>query len=99
MPDRTLQTETINLRALADQKALIDRAAQRLGRSRTEFVLDPMREASENILLDQRLFSVEAAGFLRFRGGARYPARAERRTAAHAGDIGSLGQVTTEACN
>ena len=63
MPDRALQTETINLPASADQKALIDRAAQRLGKSRTEFVLDTMREASENVLLDQRLFSVEASVF------------------------------------
>lgn len=61
MPDRALQTHTINLRASADQKALIDRAAQRLGKSRTEFVLDTMREASENVLLDQRLFIVEAS--------------------------------------
>lgn len=61
MPDRALQTHTINLRGSADQKALIDRAAQRLGKSRTEFVLDTMREASENVLLDQRLFIVEAS--------------------------------------
>lgn len=63
MPDRALQTQTISLRASADQKALIDRAAKRLGKSRTEFVLDTMREASENVLLDQRLFRVEASTF------------------------------------
>ncbi len=63
MPDRVSQTETINLRASADQKALIDRAARRLGKSRTEFVLGTMREASKNVLLDQCLFSVKASVF------------------------------------
>ena len=63
MPDRALQTQTISLRASADQKARIDRAAKCLGKSRTEFVLDTMREAAENVLLDQRLFSVEASTF------------------------------------
>jgi len=63
MPDRVSQTQTISLRASADQKTLIDRAAKCLGKSRTEFVLDTMREASENVLLDQRLFSIEASTF------------------------------------
>lgn len=73
MPDRALQTQTINLRASADQKALIDRAAKRLGKSRTEFVLDTMREASENVLLDQRLFSVEASTFDAFNAALDAP--------------------------
>ena len=73
MPDRVLQTQTINLRASADQKALIDRAAKRLGKSRTEFVLDTMREASENVLLDQCLFSVEAPDFDAFKAALDTP--------------------------
>ena len=73
MTDRALQTQTINLRASADQKALIDRAAKRLGKSRTEFVLDTMREASENVLLDQRLFSVEASVFDAFEAALEPP--------------------------
>ena len=63
MPERALRSQTINLRASADQKVLIDQAAKRLGKSRTELVRDTMREASENIRLDQRLFSVEASAF------------------------------------
>ena len=73
MPDRALQTQTINLRASANQKALIDRAAKRLGKSRTEFVLDTMREVSENVLLDQRLFSVEASAFDAFEAALDSP--------------------------
>ena len=64
--ERASPTETINLRASAEQKALIDRAARRLGKSRTEFVLDTMREAAENVLLDQRLFSLDEATFSAF---------------------------------
>ena len=64
--ERSSSTETINLRASAEQKALIDRAARRLGKSRTEFVLDTMREAAENVLLDQRLFSLDEAAFSAF---------------------------------
>ncbi len=58
--------ETINLRASAEQKALIDRAASRLGKSRTEFMLDSAREAAENTLLDQRLFLLDDSDYARF---------------------------------
>ena len=74
MPDRASQTQTINLRASADQKALIDRAAKRLRKSRTEFVLDTMREASENVLLDQRLFCVDPMVFDAFEAALDAPA-------------------------
>ncbi len=58
--------ETINLRASAEQKALIDRAASRLGKTRTEFMLDSAREAAENTLLDQRLFLLDDSDYERF---------------------------------
>lgn len=58
--------ETINLRASAEQKALIDRAAARLGKTRTEFMLDCAREAAENALLDQRLFLLDAPHYAEF---------------------------------
>lgn len=72
--ERASRTWTINLRASAEQKALIDRAAKRLGKSRTEFVLDTMREASENVLLDQRLFSLDEAAFDVFKAMLDAPA-------------------------
>lgn len=56
-------SETINLRASVEQKALIDRAAARLGKSRTEFMLESAREAAENVLLDQRLFLLDDADY------------------------------------
>ncbi|MCG8548490.1 MAG: DUF1778 domain-containing protein [Alphaproteobacteria bacterium] len=48
--------DTINLRISAEQKALIDRAAARSGKSRTEFMLESARAAAMDVLLDQRLF-------------------------------------------
>lgn len=76
MPVRepAMQNQTINLRASAEQKGLIDRAAKRLGKSRTEFVLDTMREASENILLDQRLFDLDEQAFAAFEAMLDAPA-------------------------
>ena len=58
--------ETINLRASAEQKALIDRAAARLGKTRTEFMLDSARVAAENALLDERLFLLDEARYAAF---------------------------------
>ncbi len=79
MADRALQTQTINLRASTDQKVLIDRAAKRLGKSRTQFILDTMREASENTLLDQRLFPVEASVFDAFEAALDAPPEPDGR--------------------
>ncbi len=59
-------SETINLRASSEQKALIDRAASLLGKTRTDFMLESAREAAENALLDQRLFLLDDAAFEEF---------------------------------
>jgi uncharacterized protein (DUF1778 family) len=49
----------INLRAPAHIRDLIDRAAAVLGQNRTEFMLDSARLRAEDVLLDQRLFSLD----------------------------------------
>ena len=67
--------ETINLRASAEQKALIDRAAARLGKSRTEFMLDAARRAAVNTLLDQRIFLLDDAEYNEFIACLDAPAR------------------------
>ena len=57
---------TINLRADHTKRALIDRAAQRLGKNRSEFMLEAAcREATE-VLLDQRLFMLDEKAYKRF---------------------------------
>jgi uncharacterized protein (DUF1778 family) len=59
--------ETINLRASRRQKALIDQAAQALGRSRSDFMLDTVCREAESVLLDQRYFVLSNDEFKRFR--------------------------------
>ncbi len=63
---KTLREENINLRASRSQKALIDRAAEALGRSRSDFMLEAACRAAESALLDRRFFHLDDANFRRF---------------------------------
>jgi uncharacterized protein (DUF1778 family) len=58
--------ETINLRASERQKLLIDRAADALGRSRSDFMLDTACREAESVLLDRRYFSLPEDEFKKF---------------------------------
>lgn len=62
----TRQAVSINIRAKAPQRDLIDQAAGRLGRSRSEFMLDAACREAEDVLLDQTFFTVDAPTFARF---------------------------------
>lgn len=46
----------INIRALEEQRTLIDKAASRLNKTRSDFMLEAACREAENVLLDQRLF-------------------------------------------
>ncbi len=59
--------ETINLRASQKQKMLIDRAAEALGRSRSDFMLETACREAETVLLDRRYFDLSSDEFKRFR--------------------------------
>jgi uncharacterized protein (DUF1778 family) len=61
-----LRAENINLRVSRNQKALIDRAAEVQGRSRSDFMLDAACREAESVLLDQRYFSLDDEAFQRF---------------------------------
>lgn len=63
---RKTRDEVINLRASQTQKALIDRAAQALGRKRSEFMLESACKEAESVLLDQRYFTLSTEDFKRF---------------------------------
>ena len=58
--------ETINLRATQTQKTLIDRAADALGRNRSEFMLDTVCREAQDVLLDRRYFALPDADYKRF---------------------------------
>jgi uncharacterized protein (DUF1778 family) len=61
-----LRVENINLRVSRNQKALIDRAAEVQGRSRSDFMLDAACREAESVLLDQRYFHLDDEAFQRF---------------------------------
>jgi len=56
----------INIRALKEQRALIDKAASSLNKTRSDFMLEVACQAAENVLLDQRLFLVDDEAFNSF---------------------------------
>ncbi len=57
---------TINLRAQAPQRSLIDQAARVTGKSRTDFMLEAACERAQQVLLDQTVFALDTAHFKRF---------------------------------
>jgi uncharacterized protein (DUF1778 family) len=63
---RSNRDETINLRASQRQKALIDRAADALGRNRSDFMLETACREAEAVLLDRRYFALSTEEFKRF---------------------------------
>jgi uncharacterized protein (DUF1778 family) len=64
---RTMSRDvTINLRANKKQRAVIDRAAETLGKNRSDFMLEAACREAESVLLDQRYFQLDEAQFKRF---------------------------------
>jgi len=63
---KRLRAENINLRVSRNQKALIDRAADALGRSRSDFMLEAACREAESVLLDRRYFTLPEGEFKRF---------------------------------
>jgi len=57
---------TISLRAKAGQRDLIDQAADRLGRSRSDFMLEAACKKAEDVLLDQTWFALDPKRFAAF---------------------------------
>ena len=57
---------SINIRAKAQQRDLIDQAAERLGRSRSDFMIEAACNRAEDVLLDQAFFTVHAGTVAKF---------------------------------
>lgn len=62
----TTEPVSINIRAKAKQRDLIDQAAGRLGRSRSDFMLEAACNKAEDVLLDQTFFALDADSFAKF---------------------------------
>lgn len=65
----------INIRALEDQRSLIDKAASRLNKTRSDFMLEVACQEAENVLLDQRLFLSDEATFNTFQKQLNAPVK------------------------
>lgn len=62
----TMKPVSINIRAKARQRDLIDQAAERLGRSRSDFMLEAACTRAEDVLLDQTFFALNPDAFAQF---------------------------------
>jgi len=60
------RTRVINLRTTEASRALIDRAAEAVGKDRTEFMLEAATREAQSVLLDRRLFQLDKDAFRRF---------------------------------
>jgi uncharacterized protein (DUF1778 family) len=63
---KTSREVTINLRARAAQKDLIDRAAEAQGKKRTEFMLEAACDRAEQVLLDKTFFALDDDRYRQF---------------------------------
>jgi uncharacterized protein (DUF1778 family) len=53
------RSDNINIRVSPETLGLIDRAARATGKTRTDFILDTVRQVAEDTVLDQRLFVLD----------------------------------------
>src|ERR1700693_1987003 len=66
MSTKRATRDTLNLRIKPDERGLIDRAAQSLGKNRTDFILDAARRAAEEALLDRTVLTVSPEAYAEF---------------------------------
>ena len=78
-PERAGRGVTINLRADARKRSLIDRAAERLGKNRSEFMLEAACREATAVLLDQRLFLLDEKAYQRFTAALDKPPAENKR--------------------
>ena len=60
-------TASINLRISNTEKALIDQAAESMGKSRTAFILENTLRVAEDVLLDRTRFTLNNEAWDAFR--------------------------------
>lgn len=61
-----MRDAAINLRALAEQRDLIDYAAQLLGKNRSDFMLEAACDKAQSVVLDQVFFNLDGDKFKQF---------------------------------
>ena len=61
-----MRDAAINLRALPEQRSLIDRAAGVLGKTRSDFMLEAACERAKEVVLDQTFFRLDEKQYKQF---------------------------------
>lgn len=61
-----MRDAAINIRALPAQRAIIDRAASALGKTRSDFMLEAACERAQSVLLDQTFITLDTESFDEF---------------------------------
>lgn len=61
-----MRDAAINLRALPQQRNLIDQAANLLGKNRSDFMLEAACDKAQSVVLDQVFFSLDTDKFRQF---------------------------------
>jgi uncharacterized protein (DUF1778 family) len=69
----TRRDTVINIRVSRVLRQLIDRAADAVGKTRSEFVLESARTHAIDVLLDQRLFTLDADQYAAFMDALEAP--------------------------
>ena len=64
--EREARDAAINLRVSQRQRALIDRAAEALGKNRSDFMLEAACREADAVLLDRRFFLLDEKAYMRF---------------------------------
>jgi uncharacterized protein (DUF1778 family) len=65
-PARRPKDEVIQIRASAEAKAILNRAAALRGKKLSEFMLESARRSAEETILDQRTFFLDDGAHARF---------------------------------
>ena len=78
-PRRARKDDVIQIRASAETKAILTRAAALRGQKLSEFMLDSARRQAEDALLDQRNFFLEPAAYDAFLALLDAPANPDPR--------------------
>jgi uncharacterized protein (DUF1778 family) len=64
--EKPMRYAAINLRALPEQRDLIDHAARLQGKSRSAFMLEAAYDRAQEVVLDQVFFRLDADKFKQF---------------------------------
>ena len=78
-PAQAQEPVNISIRAKARHRDLIDQAADRLGRSRSDFMLEAACRQAEEVLFDQTYFALDAKSMAAFRAMLDQPPASTER--------------------